>query len=385
MKKYLIYATCIAMFAWSCNSNKSHNHNDHDDTHVKDEHEGHMHGEGEEIILSHEKAELVGVKTEVITLKPFCQVIKTTGQIQAAQGEERTVVASISGVVRFNKVGINEGKSVGRGESLFNISSSNLAEGDPVQKARSTFEVAQKNFERAEELIKDKLISQKEYNEIRLAYESAKIAYEAVSGGSRTSGANIVSPISGYIKSRLVQEGQFVNVGEPLVIVTQNNKLQLKADVSERYYKDLPIVKTANFRTPYDKKLYKLSDMGGKLISYGKTANDGFYIPVTFEFDNIGDIVPGSYVEVFLLSGEKENAITIPLSSLTDEQGLYFVYCKLHDDEYEKREVQIGANDGFHVEVLSGLHLGDEVVTQGAYHVKLAAASGAIPDSHHHH
>lgn len=386
MKKYLIYAVSIMSLAWGCNSNKSDSHQEEEHIDVHDhEHEGHAHGEGEEIILSVEQAEMIGVKTEVVSLKPFYQVIKTSGQIQAAQGEERTIVATISGVVRFNKSGINEGKPVGRGESLFSISSSNLAEGDPVQKAKSAYEIAKKEFDRAEILIQDKLISQKEYNEIKLAFESAKIAYDAVAGGGRTSGANISSPIAGYIKSRLVEEGQFVNMGEPLMVVTQNNKLQLRADVSERYYKDLQAIKSANFRTPYDNQIYMLSEMSGKLISYGKAASDGYYIPVTFEFNNVGDIIPGSYVEVFLLSGVKENTIAIPLSCLVDEQGLFFVYCKLHDDEYERREVKLGASDGTQVEILSGLHEGDEVVTYGAYHVKLAAKSGAIPDSHHHH
>lgn len=378
------------MFTWACNSSKTDEHDDHDHDHTES-HDEQSHGNEEHhhvhegaISLPHEQAEMIGIKTEVIAPMTFYQVIKTSGQIQAAQGEERTIVATISGIVRFSKVGANEGKAVGKGESLFAISSSNLAEGDPVQRAKSNFDIAEKDFKRAESLIEHKLISQKEYNEIKLSYENARIAYEAVSGGGRSSGANISSPISGYIKSRLVEEGQFVNVGDPLMVVTQNNKLQLRADVSERYYKDLSTIKSANFRTAYDDKVYQLSDMNGKLISYGKVASDGYYVPVTFDFDNVGNIVPGSYVEVFLLSDKKEKTITVPLSSLTDEQGLYFVYCKVCKEDYEKREVTLGVSDGSRVEILSGLHEKDEVVTYGAYHVKLASASGSIPHSHHH-
>lgn len=388
MKRYFIYAACILTLGWGCHSNKEHDHDhDHEEHHQEEqaeEHE-HDHGEGDAIILHTEQAEMMGIETEKVAYRPFYQVIKTSGQVIAAQGEERTVVASISGVVSYAKSATNEGKAVGRGEALFSISAGNMAEGDPVTKAKSTYEIAKREYDRAEALIVDRLISQKEYNEIKLAYSNAKIAYDAIAGGGQGKGATVSSPIGGYIKSILVSEGQFVNVGEPLMVVTQNNKLQLRADVSERYYKDLQTISSANFRTPYDNTLYKLSDMNGQLLSYGKSASSNeHYIPVNFQFNNIGNILPGAYVEVFLLSGQKENVISVPQSALTDELGNYFVYTKLCEEEYERRLVKIGATDGDRVEILEGLHVGDQVVTQGAYYVKLAAGSGTIPDSHHH-
>lgn len=414
MKRYIIYIACILTIAmWSCNSKSSkdkheghdhaehshgadghdHSHDDHDHSHGDEEikkndddhdHSGHAHAEGEEIIITPEQAKTIGLESQLVKYSPFYQIIKTSGQIVAAQGDERTVVATVSGVVSFNKASADEGKPVRQGESLFSISSKHLADGDPVVKAKSAYDIAKREFDRAEALVVDKLISQKDYNEVKLKYESAKIAYNAISGGGAR-GANVSSPITGFVKSRLVNEGQYVNVGDPLMIVTQNNKLQLRADVSQRYYKDLQLIKSANFKTPYDDTIYKLSDMGGQLISYGKSANDTeFYIPVNFQFNNVGNIIPGSFVEIYLIAGERENVLTIPTSSLTDEQGICFVYCKLNEEEYVKREIKIGATDGDRVEVLSGISEKDEVVTKGAYHVKLASASEAIPHSHEH-
>lgn len=398
MKRYILYIASILIIAmWSCNSKSSNNghegHADHDhaehnhqDEKVLDphNHDGHDHGDGDEIIITPEQAKTIGLETQLAQLTPFYQVIKTSGQVIAAQGDERTVVATISGVVSFNKANAYEGNPVKKGESLFSISSSHLVDGDPVAKARNSFEIAKREYERAEALLVDKLIAQKDYNDIKLTYENAKIAYNAVSGGG-TRGANVASPINGFVKSRLVNEGQYVSVGEPLMVVTQNNKLQLRADVSQRYYKDLQSIKTANFKTPYDDTIYRLSDMEGKLTSYGKSANDAeYYIPVNFQFNNVGNVIPGSFVEVYLIAGERDNVLTIPTSCLTDEQGIYFVYCKLNEEEYIRREVKVGATDGTKVEVLSGLSSKDEVVTKGAYHVKLASASEAIPHSHEH-
>ena len=63
------------------------------------------------------------------------------------------------------------------------------------------------------------------------------------------------------------------------------------------------MIQTANFMTPYDNALYKLSDLRGRLLSYGLASDmNSFYVAVTFEFDNKGAVIPGAFVEIFLLT-----------------------------------------------------------------------------------
>jgi multidrug efflux pump subunit AcrA (membrane-fusion protein) len=71
-------------------------------------------------------------------------------------------------------------------------------------------------------------------------------------------------------------------------------------------------------------------------------------------------------------------------SALTEEQGLYFVYVQIQPDAFLKRQVTLGATNGERTEVTSGLAVGEKVVTRGAVNVKLASASGSIPEAHHH-
>ena len=140
------------------------------------------------------------------------------------------------------------------------------------------------------------------------------------------------------------------------------------------------------FKTPYDNKVYELGELKGRLLSYGKASGGtSFYVPVTFEFDNRGDVIPGSYVEVYLLSSEMPDVLALPVTALTEEQGLYFVYLQLDEEGYKKQEVTLGASNGKKVQILTGLKAGDRVVTKGAYQVKLASASNAIPAHSHEH
>ena len=373
-----------------------HNHDAHaghnHEAHNHDAHEGHNHDHGhahgtnpDEIMLAPHKAKAAGVASEVIQPKPFRQIIKASGEVQAAQGNESTIVANVSGIVSFQR-SVTEGMQVGKGATLMTISSNKLQDGDPAERARIAYEAAKADFERASRLVESQIVSQKEFNAIKEKYEIAKNAYEGISMHSTFVGYLITSPMGGYIKNLLVKEGDYVSVGQPLATVTQNNRLFLRADVSERYYKYLNGITSANFKTPYDNQVYELEALNGKLLSYGKSAGAGsFYVPVTFSFDNKGDIIPGSFVEIFLLSKQMEDAIVLPVEALTEEQGLYFIYIQNCEESYKKQEVKLGASNGKEVQILSGVHPGDKVVVKGAYHVKLASASNALPAHSHEH
>ena len=348
--------------------------------------DAHNHGDNpEEIILEPHKAQAAGVASEVIQPKAFRQVITCSGEIQAAQGSEMVVVANVSGVVSFQR-SVTEGMQVNKGNDIMSISAAELHEGDPAQRARITYEAAKEDYERASRLVGSQIVSQKEFNAIKEKYENARLAYEALAKHQTHSGVAVTAPMGGYIKNLLVKEGDYVAVGQPLATITQNNRLFLRADVSERYYSYLKGISSANFKTPYDNKVYELGELNGKVLSYGKSAGNGsFYVPVTFSFDNKGDIIPGSYVEVYLLSQAMENVISIPVEALTEEQGLYFIYIQKCKESYKKQEVKLGANNGKEVQILSGVNPGDRVVVKGAYHVKLASASNALPAHSHEH
>ena len=409
----IIYAiTILAISLWGCKNQSSqdkhthsatethagHDHEGHDHSHeghdheheTAEEHAGHNH-ESEETKHSDEiifpKAQAAKTTFEVREIQPasFNQVVKTTGQVLAAPGDEAVIVATSNGVVSFSSNKLTEGTKVQKGQSLFQISSKNIAEGDYYTKVKATYEAAKANYDRAEALVKDKIISQKEFESTKLEFENAKTAYDAVSNNKTAKGVSVNAPINGHMKNILVKEGEYITVGQPLATVSQNQRLVLRAEVSQRYYNAMQSVKSANFKTPYDNKVYSLEDLNGRLLSFGKTSNENsFFIPVSFEFDNKGEVIPGSFVEVYLISSPIENTLSIPVSALTNEMGIYYVYVQIDEEGYRKQEVALGANNGKEVQIIKGLHPRDRVVTQGAYQVKMASASGAIPHGHSH-
>lgn len=344
---------------------------------------------GNQISYLKEQAWKVEFANMKVIRQPFNEVIKTTGEILPAQGDEMVITANTNGVVTFTGNKAVVGTSVRSGEMLFSISGKNLTDGNTETRytqAKVAYDKAKADYDRAQELVKDNIVSQRDFLDTKARYETEQANYNNLSRNYQSGGQKVVSPISGFVKNILVAEGQYVSVGQPIASVSQNRSLVLKAEVSQKYFSKLPLISSANFKTAYDNKTYSIESLNGKLLSFGKS-NDAntLFIPVTFSFDNKGEVVPGSLVDVYLKLQPFDGAIVIPVSSLIEEQGLFFAYVQTAGESVVKRELKLGGSDGINIQVLSGLAEGERVVTKGAYQIKLATASGAIPAHGHAH
>lgn len=377
--RWLLLACLMsAFFLYGCGEH--HHHEDEDEK--AEEHHHH-----DEIMLSAEKAKAAGVVVETVKPGVFHGVIHTSGKVMAASCDETTVVATISGRVAHSNH-VSEGMQVSAGASLFTITSAGMqvADGDPVQRAKIEYEKAERDFRRAELLIKDQIISEKDFAVAKAEYDAAKLTYNAVMKNRSAGGSVVTASKGGFVKQCMVNDGDYVEAGQPLLIITQNQHLYLRAEVPERKFKELNGIHGAKFRTSYSDQLYDVTDMGGHIQSYGRSAEvNNSYIPVIFEFNNTGDIVQGSFADIYLITNERQNVISVPLTALTEEQGLHYIYIQEDADCYLKREVFLGQEDGERVEILEGLKGGEKVVVRGAVQVKLASASNAIPAHNHNH
>lgn len=368
-----------------------HHEHDHDHDHSHDHHEhDHEDLDDGEVAMSDSQFERLGLELRTVSTGTFRQIIKTSGQLIAPTGQESVITARSSGLIHFTKTGLAPGVAVQNGQQIALVSARSLAEGDPFAKTKLEYETAEKEFNRAELLLRDSLISQRDYNQAKLAYETAAVAYQALSPGrtaadtAHRSGIPVSSTQSGYLKNILVDEGSYVTAGQAIAIVSSTRRLRLQADLPETYAASLPDIQSASFRTSAGNVHYDLADLNGRLISYARALQpSSAYLPVNFEFDNTGHLLAGSYVEVFL-QGRQLEALTIPLEALIEEQGLFFVFTKERDGVYRKQPVRKGQDDGRTVRILEGIKPGDQVVTRGAYHLKLAGMSEAIPHGHVH-
>lgn len=394
MKKIIVIAA-VLFLCGACKNNTTVHHHEHSEA---TEHHQHVHQHSEtaemhqhnhsaagDIILAPEKAHAAGVVAEIIKPKDFQQVISVSGRIEPSQKAEKSIVATVSGIVSFERP-LLAGTQVSEGSGVVSISSKNLQDGDPVERAKIAYQAAEEEYNRAKRLIDDKIISEKDFNAIRERYENARLTYQAVAKDNSSSGATVTSPANGYIKEIFVKEGDYVTVGQTIATVAQDDILYLHADIPERYYGYMDKIASANFTTAYSNNVYELDMLNGKKISYSRALASGSgYATMTFSFKNDGTLVPGSFADIYLLAENRPNTIVVPLDALVEEQGLYFVFIKMCEESYSKRQVKTGASNGREIEINSGIHAGDNVVVKGAYHVKLASTSASLPAHSHSH
>jgi RND family efflux transporter MFP subunit len=236
-------------------------------------------------------------------------------------------------------------------------------------------------------LVKDKLVSQNEILESKTEYENAKIVYENLKTNFSNGGQNVASPKNGFVKHIYVSSGQYVEAGQALVSIAENKNLFLKAEVQQKYASALPFIKTANIRSVNSETVFSLEELNGKVVSYGKNVSDESYlISVTLQVQNRADIIPGSFMEVFLKTESKSDALTVPNNALIEEQGNFAVFVQQNPESFVKRSVKIGKTDGKRTEILSGLKSSERIVTRGGILVKLASVSNSLdPHAGHVH
>lgn len=362
-----------------------HTHHDHDHDHEHEEEAEHGRGHADGVVeISPERQETLGIEIDTVRSGEFHEVIRTSGRILSATGDEMTVVATSDGTVILP--GLSEGSAVAKGGRIATISSRNLASGDKLAKAKVAYETAKKEYERDKTLFEDNIVSESHLDKSKMEYEYAKAEYDAlVAGGVTRGGVGVTSPISGFVKSVHVSSGDYVQTGTPIATVSQNRRLRLKADVPERHFGRIAEIRDAVFSTAYDGATYRLGDLGGRLVSYGRASDGDYFIPVTFEFDNKGDLIPGSFVEVYLKTSRASTGVFVPLEAITESQGVRYAFVRNpeDDDAFIRREVVLGESDGKDILVTKGLKEGELIVVKGTVHVKLAGVS-SVPANHTH-
>ncbi len=322
--------------------------------------------------------------------EPFGQVIKTVAQIKANPSDERMISAKTNGVVRFLNENFVEGKTVTAGTALFSVSGNQLATNNSsvlFTEAQNNYETAKMEYERKKELAKDKIVSERDLLESQNKFENAKAVYENLERNFNNEGELVKSPVNGYISQVFVENGKYIEQGQPLVRIAQNKKLLLHAEVQPKYEPLLKNFSDAVIQTMESKQAYTLKELDGKMLSYGKsTWGDNFLIPVHLEMNKSEEFIPGEFVNLYLKTSSTENKLTVPNSALLEEQGYYFVYVQKTPELFEKREVKIGNSDGLRTEIVSGISPDERIVSRGAMFIKLSQATGALdPHAGHVH
>ena len=299
-------------------------------------------------------------------------------------------------------------------QQMANLSQSKAA----LQRSEAQFTQADLNFKRQQKLYAEKAISDADFEQARATYISAEkdleaarqnvVASEFIVKSSQASVneasenlrlTNVNSPVSGIVSSLLVEKGERVvgtqqMAGTEMMTIADLSLMEVRVDVNENDIVRLSLGDT----TIIDVDAYSASGkkFKGIVTSIANTANTKASADAVTEFkvkirilnSSYEDLVragnrypfrPGMTASVEILTTSKNDALAIPLSSVTTRedkldtlaggttksQELVFVS---ENGEAKIRVVKTGISDYENIEILEGLKEGDQVIS-GPYFV----------------
>ena len=185
----------------------------------------------------------------------------------------------------------------------------------------------------------------------------------------------VYATVSGTVSEKLVEQGDYIKQGQPLLKIAKLNTVWANFDVYENqidlFKKGQEVSITTN---AYPDKEFK-----GKVSFIDPVLNTRTRtVKLRVVLNNANDAFkPGMFVEGKIkgVSSTKEQLLSIPSTAVlwTGERSV--VYLKTNPDEpvFEMREVQLGNTIGENYEVISGLENGNEIVTNGTFTIDAAA------------
>jgi membrane fusion protein (multidrug efflux system) len=223
-------------------------------------------------------------------------------------------------------------------------------------------ELKEKQLERVNSLLSEKLVSEKEFDEANHDVQTARTALKQSSIALRKS--TLVSPIDGILDRLYVDRGEYGNPGTPAAVVVKIDKLKVNVDVPE---KDVSNVKSGQ-RVKVLPALVNVSGIGrsGRIIHVSYLADENTRTYRTrIRIDNSdGFLRPGMIVRVEFVRSVIEDAIVVPLYAVMDREGVKSVFVE-EDGTAVKREVHLGPIINGKVVVFGGVQEGERLVVKG--------------------
>lgn len=163
------------------------------------------------------------------------------------------------------------------------------------------------------------------------------------------------------VAARLVTEGQYVNVGDPLYRLLIGSPLKLRSKVPERYAGqvgvgqqiELTVVEGAS---PPKSVITRVSPSVDP-------ANRTFEIEALID-NSSRSLKPGAFGKGVIIADDSAQALFVPVTAIVFDGGAPHVFVAIEGAAH-RRSVRIGRREGDQVEIASGLEAGMQIVSQG--------------------
>jgi multidrug efflux pump subunit AcrA (membrane-fusion protein) len=257
-----------------------------------------------------------------------------------------------------------------------------------VAAAKVAYDLAERNFRRAEKLIESGDVSRSFYDDQRARRDQTKEQYDVAVAQARqnyagvdvarTNVANaesqlalarknlsyslIPAPIDGFVAERTADVGEYVSPQQKVATIVRTNPLRIKIDIPEQAIPEVRVGQSVSVTT----SAWPDKNFAGRLARIAPSVSaQSRTLSVEAEIDNSsGALKPGQFATVRILQERAEPAVLVPVRALVTEAGVSRVFV-IKNGRAEQRVIQTGQTEGDLIEVKNGVAADEQVATSG--------------------
>ncbi len=336
-----------------------------------------------QIRISTEKIQKLGVRTEAVSLRSLDKVVRAAGRIEPDERQTFTIAAKFEGYVERLHVNVT-GQAVSKGQPLFEVYSPELVS------AQREYAIAAQGVDALKGASGEAQRGMRELADSSLArlrnwdISDEQVKALAKSGESRRT-LTFRSPVAGIITDKKAVQGMRFMPGEMLYQVANLSSVWVIADVFEQ---DIGLVKLGGKAkvqiNAYPDKVFQ----GAVSYVYPTLKPETRTVQVRVDLSNAGGLLkPGMFAQVELPTASKGSVLTVPTSAVIDSGTRQIVLVQIKEGRFEPRDVKVGARSDDRIEVIEGVREGEQVVIAANFLIdaesNLKAAVGGFGHSSH--
>jgi RND family efflux transporter MFP subunit len=285
---------------------------------------------------------------------------------------EAKLSAKIPG--KIERIMVQEGSRVNKGDLLIQLEDREYV--IALEQAKAQLELAEArlinargDWQRAQQLFQQKVISPQEYDRLKSLYDIALAQWKTSQSQQRMAetqleNTRIKAPFAGTIVQKYVNEAEQITPGLPLLYLMDISRVKSEVEVSEIYRGNIRLGQEALVLVDS----YPGKTFAGKVVQIRPLVDpQSRTFKVTIAIPNQDNILnAGMFSRVKIQIAHHPNALLVPRSAIVETGGKEVIY-KVTDSIAHMIEVETGYEQDGKIEVIAGIEEGDLVVTEGNY------------------
>ncbi len=297
----------------------------------------------------------INVETETVRESEEFSRLEYVGIVE----ERSSVALGFSTLGTIESISVSEGDKIRKGQLLARLDPSSAK--SVLEAADAMLRQAQDGYDRLKSLYEKGSLPEIQMVDIETKLHQAQSSYDLAEKNLKD--CSLYAPSDGVVGKKMAEAGEYTIPGKTILTVLDISTVKVNFSVPENEISKIPS------DCESDITVAALGDrkFTGTTIEKGVIANPVSHTyPAHVKLNNPGkELLPGMVCNIDLIPGNGSKGIVVPIIIVqTTHDGKKFVW--VDSNGIAKRSyVTTGAVKGNGVEILTGLSVGDKVVTGG--------------------